>query len=269
MKRILNLLTIAVLALVSCAPKNSSNEVKALVLYYSQTETTKAVAELIQQKTGADIAVIEPVTPYGDYNQTIERGRQEVVTESLPELKPLTVNLADYDVIYLGTPVWFGTVSNPILSLLQTEKFEGKTVVPFVTFGSGGSNTVFSYLQSTLTKANVTPCYGVRQARIAKASKELDRFLVENGCIEGEVEALPGYTEMQPCSEEELAIFEAAIATYPMLAGTVASTVGARKTAEGMDYLYSAGTSDRPQSMQIVVTVPDETAVPEFVEAIR
>lgn len=257
------------IALASCAPKKSA-EMKSLVLYYSQTETTKALAELIQQKTGADIASIEVVNPYGDYGETIQRGSQEVASKNYPELKPLTVDLADYDVIYLGTPVWFGTVANPILSLLETEKFEGKKVVPFVTFGSGGRNTVEDYLRTTLDKADVGACYGVRQARIDKASKELDRFLVEQGLIDGEVEALPGYTEMQPLTEEETAIFEAAIATYPMLAGTVASTCGARVTPEGTDYIFSAGPADRPSSMQIVVTVPAaEGSVPEFVEAIR
>ena len=262
-------MAIAIMALASCSPKKGG-ESKSLVLYYSQTETTKALAELIQQKTGADIASIEVVTPYGDYGETIQRGSQEVASHNLPELKPLTVDLADYDVIYLGTPVWFGTVANPILSLLETEKFEGKKIVPFVTFGSGGRNTVEDYLRSTLTKADVQACYGVRQARIDKASKELDRFLVEQGLVEGEVEALPGFTEMQPCGEDELAIFNAAISTYPMLAGTVASTCGARVTPEGTDYIYSAGPADRPSSMQIVVTVPaGENSVPEFVEAIR
>ena len=269
MKRYIILVAIAMIALASCSPKKGS-ESKSLVLYYSQTETTKTLAELIQQKTGADIASIEVVTPYGDYGETIQRGSQEVASKNYPELKPLTVDLADYDVIYLGTPVWFGTVANPILSLLETEKFEGKKIVPFVTFGSGGRNTVEDYLRSTLTKADVQACYGVRQARIDKASKELDRFLVENGLIAGEVEALPGFTEMQPCSEEELSIFNAAISTYPMLAGTVASTCGARVTPDGTDYIFSAGTPDRPGSMQIVVTVPaGENSAPEFVEAIR
>ncbi|MCQ2160083.1 MAG: hypothetical protein MJY97_03230 [Bacteroidales bacterium] len=269
MKKYITLMAVAMIALASCAPKKSA-EMKSLVLYYSQTETTKTLAELIQQKTGADIASIEVVNPYGDYGETIQRGSQEVASKNYPELKPLTVDLADYDVIYLGTPVWFGTVANPILSLLETEKFEGKKVVPFVTFGSGGRNTVEDYLRTTLDKADVGACYGVRQARIDKASKELDRFLVEQGLIEGEVEALPGYTEMQPLTEEETAIFEAAIATYPMLAGTVASTCGARVTPDGTDYIFSAGTADRPSSMQIVVTVPAaEGSVPEFVEAIR
>lgn len=269
MKKYITLMAVAMIALASCAPRKSA-EMKSLVLYYSQTETTKTLAELIQQKTGADIASIEVVNPYGDYGETIQRGSQEVASKNYPELKPLTVNIADYDVIYLGTPVWFGTVANPILSLLETEKFEGKKVVPFVTFGSGGRNTVEDYLRTTLDKADVGACYGVRQARIDKASKELDRFLVEQGLIEGEVEALPGYTEMQPLTEEETAIFEAAIATYPMLAGTVASTCGARVTPEGTDYIFSAGPADRPSSMQIVVTVPAaEGSVPEFVEAIR
>lgn len=269
MKKFAIIIAAAVAALVSCGPKKSADECKALVLYYSQTTTTRTVAELIQQKTGADIAEITVVNPYGDYNQTIERGRQEVVSESLPELNPLSVNIADYDVIYLGYPIWFGTVANPILSLLENEDFAGKTVVPFCTFGSGGSKTSLAYLKSKLTKANLLDaCYGVRQARIKKASAELDRFLVERGLIEGEVVALPDYTELRPCTEEEASIFYQAISTYPMLDGTQPIAAGARVTPEGTDYCFSAGPVESP--MHILVTVSNEEgSVPEFTEVLR
>ena len=271
MKNSMILASMAVLALVSCGQKKTADQSpKSLVLYYSQTSTTRTVAELIQAKTGADIAEITVVEPYGDFQETIDRGMKEVQSGNLPELNEIMVNISDYDIIYLGYPIWYGTVANPILSLLKTEKFAGKKVVPFCTFGSGGSQTSRAYLESVLTKAELYPCYGVRQARVDKASAELDRFLIETGLIEGEVVALPGYTEMQPCTPEEAAIFDAAISTYPMLVGATASTVGARTTPEGTDYIFSSGEEGKPGFMHVLVTVPNgDGSVPEFTEVLR
>lgn len=276
MKKIL-LFAAALVALVSCGQGKKSAEPasdKALILYYSQTSTTKTVADIIAKNIpSADVAEIKVTEPYGDYNQTIIRGQQEVNSGELPELEPLSVDLKDYGTIFLGYPVWFGTVANPILSLIKDEKFEGKNVVVFCTFGSGGLNTSMADLKKALPKANIVAGYGVRQARVASAPAELDRFLKELGCIEGEVEALPEYSETVDATPEQIAIFNEAISTYPMLAGTVASKVSCRKTLAGTDYIFTAGSARADGSMQeskIYVTVADaEGSVPEFTQVVR
>ena len=83
---------------------------KAIVIYYSYLGNTKGIAEKIQRETGADIARIETVVPYeGDYNKVVEQGHDEVKRGYCPEIKPLDVNLADYDTVIFGTPVWWYT----------------------------------------------------------------------------------------------------------------------------------------------------------------
>ena len=85
---------------------------KTLVLYYSETGTTKTVAEELQKQLGADIESIEAVKPYsGNFQETIQRGQREMQNNQWPELKPLKKEIAKYDVIFLGYP--FGLVHTP------------------------------------------------------------------------------------------------------------------------------------------------------------
>ena len=116
------LMMLAGLFMMSCASKQSNEQPasepaakKVLVLYYSITNTTKQMAEYIQQKTGADIEAIELVNPYSTvYNEIIQRSSQERESGVLPELKPLKANLDNYDVIFVGYPLWFGTYALPV-----------------------------------------------------------------------------------------------------------------------------------------------------------
>ena len=115
---------------------------KKLVLYYSETGTTKAVAEELQKQTGADIEAIEAVKPYsGNFQETIQRYQQERQNREKTSLKPLKSKISDYDVIFLGYPIWGGIYAMPIITLIKENDFAGKTIVPFCTFGSGGLNT--------------------------------------------------------------------------------------------------------------------------------
>lgn len=243
---------------------------KYLVLYYSQTGSTKAVAEELQQELGADIDSIVPEEPYdGTYEQTIERSQQERQKGITPAVKVLNVNPDDYDVIFLGYPIWFGTYAPPVAGLLNKYDFAGKKVVPFCTFGSGGLETSTENLKQALPKAEIANGYGVRTVRTYAIQKEVNRFLIENGYIEGEVEALADYSEQQPVTDEEKAIFESACGDYKFPLGTPV-TVGKRTTADGTDYCYTVKSDRDDVTYNIYVTVGNETdAKPEFTRVVR
>ena len=244
-----------------------------LVLYYSETGTTKTVAQELQKQLGADIESIEAVKPYtGNFQETIQRGQREMQSGEGPEIKPLMKKTADYDVIFLGYPIWFGTYAMPIATLVKQEDFDGKTIVPFCTFGSGGLNTTTDGLKKALPKAKIMQGYGVRTARVAAAAKELDRFLKENGYKKGTVAKLPDYSAQQPVTEEETAIFNAACSSYQFSLGTPV-TVGKRTTDDSTDYKYtvkSRGMDGKEGTSIIYVTVGKEQgAKPEFTEVVR
>ena len=246
---------------------------KKLVLYYSETGTTKTVAQELQKQLGADIESIEAVEPYsGNFQETIQRGQREMQSGNTPALKPLKSKIADYDIIFLGYPIWFGTYAMPIATLVKEQDFAGKTVVPFCTFGSGGLNTSADALKKALPKAKLQEGYGVRTARVAAAAKELDRYLKENGYKKGKVAKLPDYSAQQPVTEAERAIFDAACSNYQFPLGT-SQTVGKRTTPDGTDYKYtvkSRGMNGEESTSTIYVTVgSDEGAKPEFTQVVR
>ena len=246
---------------------------KNLVLYYSETGTTKTVAEEIQKQLGADIEVIEAVEPYtGNFQETMQRGQRERQSGQTPALKPLKKKIADYDVIFLGYPIWFGTYAMPIATLVKENDFAGKTVIPFCTFGSGGLNTSTEALRKALPKANIREGYGVRTARVKAVEKELDRFLKENGYKKGKVEKLPDYSEQVPVTDEDKVLFNEACSSYQFPLGTP-KTVGKRTTPYGTDYKFtvsSRGMDGKEATSTIFVTVENTAgAKPEFTQVVR
>ena len=246
---------------------------KSLVLYYSETGSTKTVAMELQKQLNADIESIEAVTPYtGNFQETMQRGQREMQSGETPALQPLKSKISNYDVIFIGYPIWFGTYAMPIATLVKENDFAGKTIVPFCTFGSGGLNTSSDALKKALPKAKIQPGYGVRTARVAAAAKELDRFLKENGYKKGTVKKLPDYSAQQPVTDEEKAIFDAACSSYQFPLGTP-STVGKRTTSDSTDYKFtvkSRGMNGGESTSTIYVTVGKEPgAKPEFTEVVR
>ncbi len=180
------------MALASCAGKGAAP--KAIVVYYSQLNSTKAVAEQIATKMDIPIVSIEPVVPYDDdFNATIQRGQKEMAGE-LPEIKPLNVKLEDYDVIFLGYPIWFGTYATPMMTFLKNANLAGKKIVPFCSFGSGGLNTSVNDLKKALPDSEILPGYGVRAARLDAIPSEVDYFLKANGFLGGDFTPLPDFS---------------------------------------------------------------------------
>lgn len=270
-------LVMAVVTLCACTSQKKADETaeqqKVLVLYYSQTGTTKAVAEEIQQQLGADIEEIELVNPYdGTFEQTIARCQEEKAAGELPELKPIKANIDEYDVIFLGYPIWFGTYAQPIASLVGKVSFEGKKVVPFCTFGSGGLQSSANDLKVSFPTAEIAEGYGVRTVRVDAAAKELNRFLIERGYKEGEIEALPAFMEEKPVTDAEIEIFNQACSDYQYPLGTPV-TVAGRTTPDGTEYQYtvnSKGADGSDVTAQIYVIVGNEEgAKPEFTQVVR
>jgi len=267
--------TATAMTVASCTQTKVENNIeagtKSLVLYYSQTGTTKAVAEELQRQTGSDIASIEAVVAYdGDFGATIARCQEEMKVDSLPALKPLQVDLAKYDTLYLGYPVWFGTYARPVLAWVKQNSLEGKVVIPFCTFGSGGLNTTTEALRVDQPKAKVLGGYGVRTARIASMPKELSRFLIENKLVAGEIAPLPAFSDQQPVSDDQKLIFDQACGNYQFPLGTPVS-VGSRTTDEGVDYQFTAvskGMDGQESTTTIFVTVANGQQ-PEFTQVVR
>ena len=275
--KLMMVLTVAAMTAVSCGSKTEKQEApKVLVLYYSQTSKTKVVAEEIANRLGADIEDIISIPPYdGDFDSTIARCMGEREAGVLPEIQPLKADLSQYDVIFLGYPVWFGTYAPPVTTFLKNNDLSGKKIVPFCTFGSGGLESSVKDLAEAQPKAEILPGYGVRAARLDAVPQEIDQFLKANGFLEGEYTKLDEFPEQHPVSDDEKAIFNTAVDGYPMLHAE-AKTVATRTLPNGTEYLFTAvdlPRDDKPdmppaRELQVYVTVAD-SAAPVFTKVIR
>lgn len=267
----------AILALTGCNPqkKNETGDVpnKSIVIYYSQTGATQKVAQEIANIIEADTFRIDITQPYdGSYQETIERCQNEMANNERPVLKESGIDITAYDTIYLGYPIWFGTYAPPIASLLEKVCFDGKKIIPFCTFGSGGLETSMEALKKALPKAEILPGFGIRNARINKSEAEVEYFLKENGYIEGQVDILPEYSAQQPVTENDIAIFNAACANYTYPLGTPVS-VGKRTTVNGTDYRFTARSKDsKGNDVDAVIYVKESknpNTKPEFTKVVR
>ena len=261
----------------SCTPKKETKEAsKVLVLYYSQTSNTKTVAQEIAKHLNADIEEIALVEPYDTaFQATIDRCKADREKGILPEIKPLKLNVADYDTIFLGYPIWFGTYAPPIASLLEKVDLSGKFVMPFCTFGSGGLESSVKDLAEKQPNAKIMPGYGVRAARMDAVPKEVEQYLKSIGFIKGELFMPADFPEQHPVSADEAAIFDAAVSGYPML-NAKAKTVASRTILDGTEYLFTAMDMPRenkpgmpPASEIKVYVLVEKDKAPVFTKVVR
>ena len=110
---------------------------KVLIAYYSWSNgNTERIAKMLQKEIGGDLAKIDTVVPYsGSYDDVVNQGQEEVNRGYEPEIKPLDTNVADYDVIAIGTPTWWYTMAPAVATFMHEQDFSGKVVIPFMTNG--------------------------------------------------------------------------------------------------------------------------------------
>ena len=116
---------------------------KKLVAYFSARGTTKEAAERLAKAAGADLFEIKPTIPYtsADLNWMDKKSRSSVEMndpDSRPEIAETMPNMADYDTVFIGFPIWWYVAPHIIHTFLESYDFTGKTLVPFAT--SGGSD---------------------------------------------------------------------------------------------------------------------------------
>lgn len=126
---------------------------RILVTYFSWGGSTKALAEEIQRQTNADIYRIEPLVPYTDDYQTLayEISNKEKEENARPALKDTLQTLNDYDIIFVGCPVWWFDAPMIIHSFLECQSydFSGKTIIPFCTYATATYQTLNDIINAT------------------------------------------------------------------------------------------------------------------------
>lgn len=127
---------------------------KIIVVYYSFEGSTKGVAEMLAQHLNADLMEVKPAKELKSkgFSKFIWGGSQ-VVMGKKPDLIPFKKNLDEYDIIFVGTPIWAGTYTPPIKTLLEGNYIEGKKVAYFYSH-EGGHKKAVAKAQAVIEQKN-------------------------------------------------------------------------------------------------------------------
>lgn len=135
---------------------------KKLIAYFSASGVTADVAARLAKVAGADLFEIKPEVPYtaADLDWTNKKSRSTIEMNdpaSRPAIKEKLANMTDYDVIFVGFPIWWYVAPTIINTCLESYDFAGKTIVPFATSGGSGMGKTVAVLEKVAPKANFKP----------------------------------------------------------------------------------------------------------------
>lgn len=129
---------------------------KTLVTYLTRSGNTRVIAGTLQRTLDADLFEIRPARPYPeDYEQHVAQVTRERDSGFEPVLAARVENIAAYDQIYLGFPIWGETAPPPIRSFLKAHDLRGKTLRPFITHGGYGVGSSPAVLASHAPRARI------------------------------------------------------------------------------------------------------------------
>ncbi len=145
---------------------------------YIEKGNTAVMAALIAELTGGDLFEITTVTPYPeDYASMLRVAQEEIDTDARPELSFSVENMADYDVIFIGYPIWHGRMPQAIYSFIESYDLAGKTVIPFNTHEGSGQSGTQQVIENALTDCTVLQGLAI-QGKTAQEDETRTRALL-------------------------------------------------------------------------------------------
>jgi flavodoxin len=155
-------------------------EVSALSAYFSHSGNTRIIAHQIHENIGGDIFEIVPVDAYPrDYDEVVEQARKELSKEHRPNLKTKVENMKSYNVVFVGYPIWWGTIPMPVASFLSECDFSGNTIAPFCTHEGSGLGRSAMDIKELCPQSTVLDGLAVRGRDVKKAQNEVTGWLSE------------------------------------------------------------------------------------------
>lgn len=149
--------------------------------------TTEYVARMIQKTVGGDIHLIETVTPYtADFDELRAVNHNKMSNNTLPELKESNLDIAKYDTVFVGYPVWATDVPQAVISFLNQYDLSGKTVVPFCTHDGYGAGDSYHTISD-----------------VSKAEKTLDGLAIEAKDVPGSQNVVTEWLNFTGVSKQE------------------------------------------------------------------
>lgn len=169
----------------------ATNE-KILVVYFSRTGeeyglgninkgNTAIVAEIIAQKTGGDLFEIKPVKPYPiNYDECTKLASREKAANARPAFVGGVENFSQYDIIFIGYPIWWGAYPMVVATFLESYDFSGKKIVPFCTHGGSGLSSTDQSIALACPKAQVLKGFAITGSTAQKNRQQTESTVDEN-----------------------------------------------------------------------------------------
>lgn len=153
---------------VTCG-RNTGDEVmmKCAVIYYSNSGITRKIAEKVQAAFDADIYAVEPEKAYGGYISAVVRAGLELLVGRAPALKGAVADFSSCDVVFIGFPVWYGTLPKFLQDYINRAGLAGKRVIPFATAGANGKESSLKTLKKLLPDSEITDYFYTSRKEVA------------------------------------------------------------------------------------------------------
>ena len=160
-------------------PDNPTTQVgKTLIVYFSWSGNTRAVANTIRELTGYDIVEIEVEEPYSSvYNEVTVRARRELDNDIRPALVTRVENIDEYDTLIVGTPIWSSRLAPPVKSFLAMYDLAGKKIAPFCTHGGSGTAQSVNNIRSVCPDSEILQSLAISGNRSKSARNDVIRWL--------------------------------------------------------------------------------------------
>ncbi|MBQ8891639.1 MAG: NAD(P)H-dependent oxidoreductase [Bacilli bacterium] len=161
---------------------------KSLIIYFSRADenyavgiiekgNTEVVAEYIRDITGAEMFKVEPLMPYAhDYETCIEEAKTRQANHNAP-IKEEVSDITNYEVIYIGAPVYWGDLPEEMVTALKDINFNGKTIRPFTTHEGSGLGNIPNQLRRICVGANVLDGLAIRGASVANSKVRVEDWV--------------------------------------------------------------------------------------------
>ena len=132
------------------------------------------IARWIQEETGGDLFSIITENKYSsDYDECLNKARQERDNNERPRLVGRVNNMNDYDIIFLGFPNWWYTCPMAVFTFLESYNFSGKTIIPFCAHGTGGLSRTVRDIRRTIPNVKVLDAIGVYRPEVRNSKNRI------------------------------------------------------------------------------------------------
>ena len=157
-----------------------SEPVKILVACFSHTGNTREVVRQIQAATGGDLFEIVPAAPYPTaYQAVVDQAKREIQSGTRPALRTNLASVAEYDVVFVGSPNWWSTIAPPVATFLASHDWSGKTIVPFMTHEGTRMGHSVKDIQKLCPGAIVRDGLPIRGGQVHEAQKQVEDWVNE------------------------------------------------------------------------------------------